>query len=195
MAFKLNANVSAKPIRSHALLLIMALAGLICLVIAFFFLWHQLSVFWIPLVLGIALLAFVGIAWFWSQRDVDWANATPLSVTSREGDVVTTDIRALKVMGALEKIVTLCTSLANRTPLPPPDGLIDVNGRPIPESAKDAVSRINEVNRLAKELSNRSIDFLTKRQTQAAKAQPSSLQPHELPHELNLNRAGEIDKE
>ncbi|HKU18369.1 MAG TPA: hypothetical protein VJP80_03770 [Candidatus Saccharimonadales bacterium] len=193
MGFKLSANVSAKPIRSHALLLVMALAGLICLVIAFFFLWHKLSNFWIPLVPGVALLAFVGIAWFWSQRDVDWANATPLSVTSRGGDVVTTDIRALTVKGALEKIVTLCTSLANRTPLPPPDGLIDMNGRPIPESAKDAISRVNEVNQLAKELTDRSIDYLTMHQTRAAQA--SSLQPRELPHELNLNRAGEIKKE
>ena len=89
----LRTLVGIKLLRSHALLAWLGLFGLVCLVAGFFFLWHQKSGTWIPLLFGTLLLVPVIVGWFISRRDIDLADGTPTIYKDPYGNEVSSDLR------------------------------------------------------------------------------------------------------
>jgi len=194
MRVGLHANITARPVRSHALLLVLAIIGAGCLATSYVFLWFGIQGILFSFIPGVVLLLFVALAWCWSRRDIDWANSKPFSFTNKDGDTVSTDVRPLMTKGGAERFSSFLSelqTLVNRRPLPPPDGLVDKSGNPIPGSKKDAVAKIDAINEQTQQRTSESIEFLTKREKVAIEAQPSALQPPDFVPHVNINRLGD----
>ncbi|MBV6409342.1 MAG: hypothetical protein GAKPKEKM_00082 [Rhodocyclaceae bacterium] len=102
---------------------------------------------------GWGLLAFAAVSigagvWAWrqSQPDVDLENAQPTSFTLPDGTSVVADARLLRSLEGTTALVRLIEGVLHRRPLPEPDGLVDSNGQPIPDSKAAAAALIHKVN-------------------------------------------------
>ena len=62
---------------------------------------------------------------------------------------VSSDLRALDDISVRKVIADSVTAMAHRQPLPEPNGLVDADMRPIPDSAEEARQRVSETNSMA----------------------------------------------
>lgn len=153
-------NVLVQPSRSQVLLILLVLLSGVCFVTGFAFLWEGKPNSWVPFIIGIPLCIFVITAWFRAQKDTDLENSNPTTIRGSDGNSITTDTRALLSPQSVQNMEKLLCAITHREPLPEPDGLVDENGVPIPNSKIEAQERVNKANMQAGEITDVATDQL-----------------------------------
>ncbi|MBM1143634.1 hypothetical protein GN155_007585 [Alcanivorax sp. ZXX171] len=116
--------------------------------------WEGKSDAWIPILIGMCVFFFVVFAWWRAQKDTDLENSNPTTVLDGSGNQITTDTRALMSPDGIQHMERIISALAHRAPLPEPDGLIDHEGNPIPNTKEDARLRVDAANHEAQTATN-----------------------------------------
>lgn len=153
---RVKASVSIIPTGSHVVIL--ALVGImaLCLICSFLFVWLGLN-YWPPLVFSGILLVVIVFLWFRSHRHVDDKSLPPTELTIKD-EITETTIsmhpRGLPFNEHLKMWERVISMIQHQRLLPEPDGLVDKNGKVIPQSEHRARQRINVVNREAKQKFN-----------------------------------------
>jgi len=108
---------------------------------------------WWPVGLGVAAMLASGYFWICARRDSEWADAIPTNIQMRNNNLVlSTDPRLIADKSALENLAALCQVLTYQRKLPEPDGLVDNNCEPVPETKDAAVERAKKINLLVEEI-------------------------------------------
>lgn len=141
-----NADLKVNTAKSQSVLVLLIVVGLICYVSGFAFMWYEKPGYWVPLILGSLIFTFVFHAWYKAQNDTDLENSLPTSINDCFGNSVSTDMRALKSPEFVQVLHDLFSVGANREPLPEPDGLVNEQGKPIPNSRQEASKAVTKVN-------------------------------------------------
>ncbi len=152
-----GAQVSVNPKLSQAVLVVLLLVSLIPLSAGIYFLWHEKSGAWIPLLIGITIVLLVYVGWLKSYKMIDMADAPPTRLLDKDGNEVITDSRTLSSPLAIESLAQLLQSMAGRQPLPQPDGIVGNDGTVLEDSAESAAEIANNINQ---EIQKNSDDFM-----------------------------------
>ena len=148
VATKLKASVSLTPPGSHiAILSLIVILG-ISLLVTFAFVFYGTN-YWIPLTASAVLLIVIVVFWFHSHRDIDHASISPTTLSTTDGNNSTTFSVHPRAKHSVEEFAVMeriLSTIRNRSPLPDPDGLVDKNGRPVPNSQHDARERVASTN-------------------------------------------------
>lgn len=174
------ANLSLRPRGSQTLLTVLAVIAALALFTGFYFLWHKPNLAWVPLIIGVLGFAACFVGWYRAQPHVDLESPKATSILSHEtGMEIHTDSRTLASRQAVQGLGELFSTLAQRQPLPEPDGLVDSAGAPVPNSKEDAAARVRTANSEAEALF---------RETAGAFAEPNgevaAEQPEVVEHEV-----------
>jgi hypothetical protein len=177
---KVNAKVKIEPLKSQILLIILTIIAGLCLLIGFAFLWNDKPNSWIPLIIGVSLIGLIFYSWLKSQKDTDWENSVPTSFSDSSGNSIVTDTRALMTPESIQALAKLFQILNFRRPLPEADGLIDDQGRLVPNSAKEALEKVTQTNKEAQFITDKVIEtigisHLCKPQPIVAEASPNQV--------------------
>ena len=151
---QLKASLSATPKGSHVVLSLLVIAMIMCLVAGCLLIWLDKTYLPAFVFAGI-LLAVIGILWYLSHRDIDSPSYHPTNIVSTDGTNLTaifTDNNNIQTPEVLQGLVAVLSMSLHRTPLPEPDGLVDENGRPVPQSEEEALERVKSANQRAREL-------------------------------------------
>ncbi len=147
-----NTDVAVSSSKSQSVIVIVSLAATICYLIGFAFIWFEKNYIWIPFAAGTLLYLFVFCAWFKAQSDTDLDSSVPTSISDSRGITVSTDARSLKSPELIQLLNNVFECAANREPLPEPDGLVDKEGKPIPNSKMEATEKVVQANKRAQKL-------------------------------------------
>lgn len=158
---ELRTGIDLKPERSQVFVVTLALISAICLSVGFLFLWFKPEYSWVPLTVGLCIVAGSIYTWQESHKDIDLANATPTSISDKRSGVdITTDTRVLAAPEIVRHLERLFSSLSHRIPLPEPDGLVDNRGSPLPGKKQEAIERVQKVNEEAADLTKKAMIFM-----------------------------------
>lgn len=172
----LAAKIDIKPIRSQALLVVFGLGSIICFLAAFLFIWYNKNPA-LPLLIGFLFSVGAFAGWLISRRDIDFADNVPTIVSDYKGNFVQTDSRTLASAETLKNFEQLVSGVCHRRPLPEAEGLVDGEGEPIPNSAREAKRRIDEANSHAQVVTNTLIDKLSDTTSSSGAVQPVLNEP------------------
>lgn len=150
---EIKAAVELTPGGSQVFLAIVAFIAAACLATGFFFLWHKPLLSVPPTVIGCAALYWACRGWLKAQHNADSAGAIPTTIVDRSRGVeLQTDSRALSSAEAMKGLGNLFQAIGFREPLPEPDGLVNANGTPIPNSKNEAAARVARANGEAEQI-------------------------------------------
>ena len=175
---KIGAKISVNPKGSHAVILCLVGVLLFCLSATFFFIYDEKN-YWPPLIFSLVLLAIIVLLWFLSHRDIDGGSIPPVNISTTDGTKSTTlslHHRSIPEGGALAAFLQALSQVINRSPLPEPDGLVDHDGKPIPESVDEAKQRVDAANSQSEQILNTIFPDSTSSRNQEAIQQDSLLQ-------------------
>lgn len=162
----LNASVNIKPKGSQSIVFLLTIAFIVCLVAGFVFtIWDKN--YWPPFGFAGVLLLVVVILWLRSHRDIDTPPPPPTNIVSADGTSVTsisTDSNLVSSIGGIEGLSSLLSIVVHRMPLPEPDGLVDNQGKPIPQTESEARDRVETANKTAVEIIQRLFPQLISRE-------------------------------
>ncbi|WP_148261964.1 hypothetical protein [Methylomonas methanica] len=150
----MNTDIQVKPSKSQVVLVSLIILSGICYMAGFLFLWENKTHAWVPLIIGTSIIIPSIFAWFKSQKDTDLENSKPTSFTDGRGNQIVTDTRALMSPEVVQNMERLFCTLTHREPLPEPDGILDKNGIPIPNTVDEARSRVDQANQQAQEIAS-----------------------------------------
>lgn len=146
MKSQIQTDIKISPAKSQTILFCLAIVAAACLLSGFYFLWYKHESSWIPIVIGLMLLAPVVAGWFKSQKDIDLDSAQPTNIVDERGNQLTIDNRALQSPQLIQNLEKIIYALSHREPLPSPDGLVDNKGVPVPDSKGSAQNIVKEIN-------------------------------------------------
>ena len=150
---RIKASISLIPTGSQVVVL--ALVGIfaLCLFCSFLFIWHNVN-YWPPLIFSFMLFVAIVFLWLRSHRQVD-DRTLPLAEVSIKDEIgerkISMHPRGLPSKELLKNFETILSITQNQKPLPDPDGLVDENGSPIPQSKKKARQNVDAVNNQVKQ--------------------------------------------
>lgn len=143
----LKASVALKPTGSQIFLVALAAVVIVSLILAAFSR-AELSFYFLAFAFAVVLAACA--IWLKSQSEIDLSGAHPTKIVHQSGANVSMDLRALKNPQAASAISSIFETF-DRQELPPPDGLVDKNLNPIPNSAEEAKRQIAVLNEKVRE--------------------------------------------
>ncbi len=156
----LQTKFNFKPERSQVFVVALLIVGALCLIMGFILLLLQNSDFWMPLLIGLVLIAISIFLWLISYKNIDMAGSVPTTITDKSsGFSLTTDARTLTE--TLQNFEMIFSVLGHRKPLPEPDGLVDADGRPQPDKKQEALERVREANAAAADQTKQAMSFLS----------------------------------
>jgi len=130
------------PKGSQVFVNILALAGILCVLISFVFLWALMPPWWVPLAVGGVLLTVSWVSWKSSHRDADRSGSSPTVIAdTRTGLSLSMDPVSAATTEGRRLIARLVTIAANRQPLPEPDGVLAADRSVVPNSKPAAMER------------------------------------------------------
>ena len=145
---KLKTSVSIVPIGSQVAIISLIFVSAMCLCVTFFFIWHNKD-FLIPLISASAIFLVAIVLWFRSHRDIDQGALPPTTIADSDG-LHSTSIsfhpRSMESDMDLDALGRVVSAMRLRSILPQPDGLVDDEGREIPNSQDEAQGRIDAIN-------------------------------------------------
>ena len=109
---------------------------------------------WFPFVAALILLVVIVVMWHRSAQAVDDAAIPAVNIVSTDGinsTSVSVHHRSLSALQKAQLFETFLSIFQYRKPLPEPDGLIDENGEPVPQSLSAAQARVDAANRQAQQ--------------------------------------------
>ena len=144
---RIEAQLRLVPAGSQVFVVAIAALGGASLLISFLFIWLAVTQWYIPLVAGCLLIALASTAFWRSQRDIDQHGAPPTTIRDKvAGLEITADMRLFGPDGGKQLIAQIVTAMAYRRQLPEPDGLVGIDGKPVPGSLDTARARVQAVN-------------------------------------------------
>lgn len=161
-----NANLDAsatmdfKPQGSQIVLLGLIVSAVLALLTGGWLTYHDKSSAWIFVTVAIALFGSVVWCWKTSHRDADLENSHPTTIGLPDGTSLSTDSRLLSSPQGFKNFADALSSLAQRSPLPEPAGLVGPNGLAIPDSKQAAVERVESLNADSQRFHNEVISAL-----------------------------------
>ena len=175
---KIGAKVDINPKGSHVVILCLVGALLFCLTATFFFIYHEMN-YWPSLIFSLVLLAIIVLLWFLSYQDIDGRSIPPVNISMTDGAKSTTlslHHRSITEGDSRAALLQVLSQALNRSSLPEPDGLVDHEGQPIPESVDEAKRRVDAANSQSDQILNTIFVEPTSLRNQEAIRQDSSLQ-------------------
>ncbi len=175
---KFNTRISVSPKGSHAIILSLVGVLLFCLATTFFFIYHEKN-YWPSLILSVAILIVIVLLWLSSRQDVDGSSIPSVNISTTDGTNSTTvsmHHRSIAEGDRLTAFLQVLSQVLNRSPLPEPDGLVDSDGKPVPQSIDEARQRIESANNQSEQILNTVFAEPTSLRNQEAIQQDSSLQ-------------------
>jgi hypothetical protein len=143
----LKADVSLSANKSQALPLALIGLSAISLIAGFVFLAIEPGKCWLPIALAVTFCIGGAVLWWRSHKSSEFeGSSTTEIIDSERGLRVSTDSRALESPMAIQHLAGLLTQVAHRSPLPEPDGMIDMHGIPQPHRKLEAQSIVNQAN-------------------------------------------------
>ncbi|HHG3505757.1 TPA: hypothetical protein ACPVZF_003059 [Vibrio parahaemolyticus] len=148
-----QSNVSLQatltPQKSQIVLFTFLILGAALCCVGFLFIYWKLSLWFVPTLIGTAMVIFAGFAWLKSQKDTDLSGC-PTSITAdADSTSVVVDSRFANSKDGVQFLTNFITVALNRKPLPAPDGLVDRLGEPIEGSYGQAQSQVDALNQEA----------------------------------------------
>lgn len=173
-----KAKIAIRPRGSQAFLVTLAVVGGVSVVSGFGLLALGRPGGVAATTIGVSILVAACIGWLLSHReaDLDGAHATTI-VDQSSGVSVSTDSRVIAAPASIRGLAQLFEALAHRKPLPEPDGLVDAEGRPIPDSKETAVAEVQKINEELQEQTMSTIRQLAGDDPGVAQEQPQPLKP------------------
>jgi hypothetical protein len=157
----MSAALRLVPTKSQVFVLALTALGAASLLVSFALLAKGLQTWGVPFVSGWVCIAAAFYAWRRSHTDVDRHGAPPMMIKdSLTGVEASTDSRTLDNPAVRQLFSQLVSVMAHRAPLPPPDGLVGPDKRPIPGTQAEAIRRVEAVNVLAASLDKEAIASL-----------------------------------
>ena len=175
---KIGAKIDISPRGSHVVILCLVVALLFCLAATFFFIHHEKN-YWPSLIIALVILAVIVLLWFLSRRDIDGESIPPVNISMTNGAKSTTlslHHRSITEEDSRAALLQILSQALNRSPLPEPDGLVDHDGKPLPESIDEARQRVDAANSQSEQILNTVFSEPSSLQNQEAVQQDSLLQ-------------------
>lgn len=175
---KFNTRIRVSPKGSHAIILSLVGVLLFCLATTFFFIYHEKN-YWPSLILSVAILIVIVLLWLSSRQDVDGSSIPSVNISTTDGTNSTTvsmHHRSIAEGDRLTAFLQVLSQVLNRSPLPEPDGLVDSDGKPVPQSIDEARQRIESANNQSEQILNTVFAEPASLDNQEAVQQDSSLQ-------------------
>lgn len=151
---KINTKISLIPKGSHVVILCLVGVLLFCLASTFFFVYHEKN-YWPSLIVSILLLIVIILLWFLSRHDIDGSSIPSVNIFTTDGTKSTTvsmHHRSIPEGDRLSAFLQVLSQVLNRSPLPEPDGLVDSDGEPVPESIDEAQQRVEAANNQSEQI-------------------------------------------
>ena len=175
---RIRAKVDTNPRGSHVVILCLVGVLLFCLAATFFFIYDEKN-YWPPLVLSLVILVVIVLFWFFSRRDIDGGSIPPVNISMTDGTRSTTlslHHRSITEGHSRAALLQILSHVLNRSPLPEPDGLVDHDGKPVPESIDEAKQRVDAANNQSEQILNSVFSEPASLRSREAIEQDSALQ-------------------
>lgn len=155
-----NAAVNVDAKKSQSLIVILGIiSGLLC-TIGCFLIYVDKPLFWVPFcAAAITLFSAVFLAVL-THRNTDLAGAHPTMIEVNAAGVVKF-VADSRIDVASKGLVPLVTVLGNIHSLPQASGLVDKNLNPIPNTAQEAIAKVDAINIAAHQACNDALNSLT----------------------------------
>ena len=193
LSSKIRTSVNLSPAGSHVVIVSLVGVDALCFLSAFIFIWHNKN-YWPPFGVACALLLIIAFLWLRSHRHIDDGSSSPLVLSKKEGDTstkISIPLRGMHQRQLAALYERMLSTFQNRKPLPEPDGLIDDEGQPVPDSVGEARQQVEAVNHEWE----RVVDTLENRPSFSPQfeegAQPASIVAPEPSQLDSVNRKGD----
>lgn len=153
MLSKVKASVRIVPTGSHVVILSLVIVLGICLTFVYFLISDDQD-YWPILVFSGLILVAIVIFWLRSHRDIDISPDSVIKISKKDGTgskSISVPAKGALPIEKLEDLERIISTMMYSSPLPEPDGLIDSEGNPIPDSSEEAKRRIIAANSQVRE--------------------------------------------
>ncbi len=151
---KVSLQANLTPQKSQIVVFGFLILGALLCAVGFLFIYSVVELWYVPTLIGSAMIAFAAFAWFKSQKDTD-LNGSPTKIKLDENSTsLVVGSRFTNSKEGVQFLTEYLSVVLNRQPLPQPDGLIDSSGMPIEGTAKEAECKVDTINIQAQYIAN-----------------------------------------
>lgn len=145
---KVKASVRIVPTGSHVVILSLVIVLGICLTFVYYLISNNQD-YWPLLIFSGFVLIVIVVFWLRSHRDIDISPDSMIEISKKNSTgskSISIPARGVLPVKKLEDLERIVSTMMYSSPLPEPDGLIDHQGNPIPDSSEEAKRRVLDAN-------------------------------------------------